>query len=514
MIVERRKSVTEEKRIVTGLVVSTKFIEQVHSSLELDYFTNSYLKTIASWCLSFFEEHKKAPYKHIQDIYESEIPHNSDADNELIEKVLSTLSEQYDEDALNVDYLKGVTNSYIRERELEILVNNISVLKESGDISEAEEMIKNFRKVNIEVSMDHIINPGDLEQKKALYREMEEEEQKFFQLPGDLGKYLGNHKKGDVVAYFAPAKIGKSFVLVNNFKAGIMKRKKTLMWSAEMIGTEVNARVDKAFMPMVDVSDGEGYYKFPTFDCLMNQMGDCSDRLSKVVILEDDEEIDDPNHVPCTKCMYSDPKRYRQAIYMDTIFREQQDLFTIQNKFYTKNNKPKEFVNLMNKYGRISAPPKYSLSYDWMMRDLDNLFERDGYIPEILILDYIDILEIDSHYDDYRLEDERWKLCAKIAGATDTLFITVTQSNKSGFNADHLTTEHQGGFYGKVRHVNLMVGLNQSESDKAKGIMRFGITEARSQRYIQNQTCTVLQDLVSGQAYLDAYCPYLKGSKQ
>jgi len=510
MIIERRKSVTEEKRIVTGLVVSTQFLQQVGNRIELDYFTNSYLKTIASWCLAFYEEHKKAPYKHIKDIFESEVHSINEADGELIGDLLNTLSEQYDVDALNVDYLKDTTNDYIRMRELEILVNNISVLKEKGDLSDAEDLIKDFKKVQITVGMDHIINPGDMEQKEALYRKMAEEEANFFQLPGDLGKYLGNFKRGDVVGYFAPAKAGKSWVLTNHYKNAILSKKKTIFWSAEMIGTEVNARADKAFFPMVDMLDGQGEYTFPVFDCIMNQTGDCDKRMSPVIVLEGTELISDPSHVVCTKCRNSYNGKFVPTVYQDTIFRNQLDIFTLQDKFYNKDRTSKNFVKQMGKYGRISAPPKYSLSYDWMMQDLDNLFARDNFIPDILLLDYIDILNVDSTHDDYRLEDERWKILAKLAGATNTLVVTVTQSNKAGFTAGHLTTEHQGGFYGKVRHVNLMVGLNQNEGQKEKGIMEFGITEARSMHYIPGQTCTVLQDLKSGQSYLDSYCKYVR----
>ena len=122
------------------------------------------------------------------------------------------------------------------------------------------------------------------------------EEAEFFQLPGDLGRYLGNHKRGDVVGYFAPAKVGKSFVLVNNYKTGILNKKKTIFWSAEMIGTEINARADKAFVPMVDEADGEGDYQFPVFDCILNQTGDCAERNSPVIILEGDELLLDPSH--------------------------------------------------------------------------------------------------------------------------------------------------------------------------------------------------------------------------
>ncbi len=51
----------------------------------------------------------------------------------------------------------------------------------------------------------------------------------------------------------------------------------------------------------------------------------------------------------------------------------------------------------------------------------------------------------------------------------------------------------------------MMVGLNQKPDEKEKGILNFGISEARFKKYIPGKVCAVLQDIESGQAYLDSY---------
>lgn len=495
-ITSRSVSVTEEKRICTGLIISTEFTSKISHVFSLDYFTNSYLKTVADWCITFYEEHQKAPYKHISDIFEAESHNISETNAELIGDLLKTLSAQYDEESINVQYLQDCTEDYFRKRELDITLNNIEVLKEQGDLAGAEEEIHKFSRISIGLDQDVIIDPGDSEQREELYRQRDEEEKHFFQLPGDLGRYLGNHKRGDVVGFYAPAKRGKSFTLIDIFKHAVIQKRKTTFFSIEMTKTEVLTRVDKSFLPMHDVE--EGMYTYPTFDCIKNQMGECSDRLSGVIVLDDEELIEDPAHIPCTKCMYRERDRFEQTVWLASIFREQNDIFTIRKKF-------KQFEGILSKYGKISVHPKYTLTYDKMMRDLDVMFSKYGHISDIILLDYIDIFGINSSHEDYRLEDERWKLLAKIAGSTNTLVVTVTQANKAGHEAGILDATHQGGFYGKNRHVNLMVGLNQTPQQKKQGIMKFGITEARSLQYIPGQTCTVLQDLATGQAYLDSY---------
>jgi intein/homing endonuclease len=884
-------STTEEKRIVLGLIVSTEFIQEIEPIFRLDYFKNSYLRTVAEWSHSFYEEYKKAPFIHIKDIFNSEKHQLPETDADLIEILLTDLDSKYSEGEINLKYWVEECTDYFRKRELEIVVNNISVLSSKGDLVSAENEIARFKKVSLDIGYKSIIKISDLNTQEELYRKRDQEEANFFNLPGDLGKYLGNQKRGDVVGYFGPAKRGKclpgdnliylsdgtiktlkevieqkiegvlskdannhfvsdtvtnwidcgikqeftvttksrrkiktskehhfftpygwkplhelkvgdnvalakkiapectssvpekelkmlayliadghlgtsisftkkdtvimddfldclsyfgntyrieknliqvelhvgkvrdlvrdvglfdtrsgnkfipdyimqsndtslriflktlftcdgsiwvdrgivlvdystkssllaeqvlyclsrfgvfgklftakingqtyyeiaissnsgvkqfmdeigftfskqekalslcedlickrdyidviphkfvkelgdcltndpnssihpsdnetfreaykkgkhvsrytfgliapknhpvlnndliwdtitsikagklvpmydltvknnhnfiansfvvhnSWTLLNNFKYGILSKKKTLFFSIEMTDTEVLPRVNQSFFPMIDKDDGEQY--FPAFDCVHNQNGSCADRMSPTVVLEGGEAVPDPSHIPCTKCKGDGSFRYKVAVYQDKMFRYKNDIFEVR-----KNHK--KYKGMWEKYARISCHPKYSLTYDLMLSDIDALWKKEMWFPDILVIDYIDILQIPSKFDDYRLEDEKWKLLAKIAGQTNTLVITATQANKAGHVAGTLDSTHQGGFYGKNRHVNLMVGLNQTPQNKKDGIMEFGITEARSVDYIPGRLCTVLQDYKTGQAYLDSY---------
>ena len=440
MITEKRITVTEEKRICTGLIVSTEFNRLIKPVLQLDYFTNSYLKTIATWCVVFFEEHKTAPFKHIKDIYESEAHKLHESDSELIGELLGILSDQYDPEAINVDYLKDCALDYFRKRELEIIANNITILKEKGEYAKAEQELEEFSKVSLINPTRTIINLGDIDQITEIYKKREEKDKKFFRLPGDLGKYLGNHKRGDVVGYHAPQKRGKTWALTDNFKHGILSKRKTVFWSIEMTVPEVTTRAMKSFEPMVNE---EGLHSFPVFDCIKNQTGECRNRKSKVIVLDGPEFINDPAHQVCTKCMRH-PKykhNFKVTIYQDSIHRKQDDIFTVREKISSMEK-------IFDKYGRIIVHPKYTLTYEKMKQDIDDLYITSGFIPDIFIIDYIDIMGIDSRFDGYKEVDEKWKLLARIAGEYNVLVITATQANKEGLKAGVLDATHQGGFYG------------------------------------------------------------------
>ncbi len=502
MISSRTVSVTEEKRIITGLITSSKFTKDILQVFQLDYFVNSYLKTIASWCIAFYEEHERCPYVHINDIFESESHKLKESESELIGDLLKTLSDTYDPESINIEYLKDCTIDYFRKRELEIMVNNISVLKEKGEYDDAESEIDRFKKVTLDLDSGVLINLGNIEQVTEIYKQRDEEDKNFFQLPGDLGRYLGNFKRGDVIGYYAPAKRGKSFTLVDHFKHAVLQKRKTIFWSVEMTKTEITPRIMKAFQPMIEE---EGEYPYPVFDCKKNQTGECADRESGVIILDGDELIDDPTHIPCTKCKSRNYKHdYDVTVHTQSIFRKADDIFSVRELLEGKL-RDEGMASIFNKYARLSVHPKYTLTYDKMMRDIEVWDSKEGFIPDIFIIDYVDILDVGSKFDDYRAVDEAWKLMARMAGEFNALVITATQANKEGHKAAVLDSTHQAGFYGKNQHVNLMVGLNQTPGEKEAGIIKYGITEARSQSYIPGRTCTCLQDIKSGQVYLDSY---------
>lgn len=498
---ERDISVTEEKRIVTGLIVSTDFAKQIREYVHIDYFTNSYLGKLATWALNFYDDHEKAPYKHIKDIYDREAAKLKETESELISELLEGLSNLYDDQGqVNVDFYMQTAEEYFRKRELDIHINNISVLKDQDDLEGAEKEIDRFQRVQVSLDEKIYINLGDMEMRERLYRKRDEVQKQFFQFTGDLGKFLGNWKQEDVIGITAPAKKGKSFLLNDIFKHAVMSNIPTLKWGIEMTDTEELERFDKMFCP--SVSTESGMYKYPEFDCMKNQTGDCGDRNSGVIVREDEKSpiIEDPDHVICTKCRDTEPWRFIPTTYAKEVHRMQDDRHDIMDGI-------EKWKDTFTKFARLIVRPKYSLTYDMMMRDLDVLDSRYNFTPKIILLDYVDILKINSDHDDFRLIDEKWELLQKIAGQTKCMVCSPTQANKEGSEAITLKTTDQAGFYGKSRHVNMMLGINQTAAEKRMGIYRVNILDARSQRQNADDFVYVLQDLKAGQINLDSYWP-------
>lgn len=512
-------SSTEERRVVTGLIISTDFCIEVAPKIYLEYFSNTYLRKVADWCLHFYKEYKRAPEQHIADIFEDNRHKLSDIEAKLISSLLKSLSEQYDKESVNIEYLISSSINYFRKRELEIHKHNVTVLLEEGRIDEAEQEVHRFQTVTFDLDDSLYIDPGDMEQRKELYEKYEAKQKDFFKLPGDLGDFIGNIKQGDVVGILAPQKTGKSFLLNDFMKHLVLQKRKVVKFAIEMTEVEELVRLDKLFYPVVDrhrrntLSDADGNeipedeeveYPFPCFDCVNNQTGQCVDRVSKVIVRDygSPDWTYNPEHKPCTKCRYDEEtrERFKACSYLDTIKRKE-----LQGRRMVQElNK---FSDMFSKYIRIVVRPKYTLTYDLMMYDLDALYKKSGFIPQAILIDYIDIMLINSQFSDYRLEDEKWKLLQRLASETKCAVITPTQANKAGAEATTLKRTDQSGFYGKGRHVNLMLGINQTAAEKAAGMYRVNVLDGRSVQTNSEDFCFVLQDLKTGQMHLDSYWP-------
>jgi len=304
-------------------------------------------------------------------------------------------------------------------------------------------------------------------------------------LTGDLGDYLGDFNKSELICYSGLPKVGKNFVLLEHFKQAILQKKKVVFFSNKMTEDDILRRINKLFVPMVDE---EGFYHQPVFDCIDNQNGKCDNRASTVVVLDDGELSHCKRHEPCVKCK-GKSYDYKESVYHVPIFRESENIDTIRK--YIPD------LKILNTYGRVCVYPKYTLKYDDIFKELRAL-ANNNFFADIIIVDYADILQLDDKY--ISKPDFIWKALSDLAKLTNSLVITVTQANKKAFESYKQVSSE---FYPDNEYIDFMCGLFANNEEKQQGVLNFSITKSKNKIY--NKTCTVLQDLSAGQVVLDSY---------
>lgn len=499
----KRKKIdsTIESRILTGLIVSKEFIAEIYSAIDLGYFEHSYIQQVAKWVLEYYDKYHDAPAENMKDIYLERQVALKDGEHELVEALLTTISDSYSQSSgINVDYLAKQARKYFKKRELLLTANNLKYYLEKEDLDNAEETILTYNRISS--NFTEWINPFD---DAIVQRVFEKLDSSFFRFPGKLGTFLQDFERGWLVGISAPFKRGKTWFAQEFGIIGILSGLRVAFFSLEMTKQKMVERILKRLTGTL----GEGgEFLYPVFDCVLNQTGDCdSPRKASVVPLYIDENEtvakydDNPDYIPCTFCRLKEKfkDRFQAAAWWAKINRRPFDLKTVGGDVDTLR---KYYSNLF----RVRIYPRYSANVGDLKTDLLQLEVSENFIPDIIIVDYADILKPEGDSDDYGVnkEDRTWIALSQLAGEKNCLTIAPTQVSKEALDAYRVGQKHTARWVGKLGHVDAMMTLNQTDDEKKQGIMRVGWMLHRHIDFNENDTVTILQDVKAGQIHLDS----------
>jgi hypothetical protein len=153
------------------------------------------------------------------------------------------------------------------------------------------------------------------------------------------------------------------------------------------------------------------------------------------------------------------------------------------------------FGSLYGKYLRIKEYPAYSATLDDIERDLDILERIDGFNFEVVGIDYADILADGAGKNERERLDSIWKKLKRLAASRDVLVITASQTNRSAITKTSISQIDTAEDIRKIAHVDAMIGLNQTPTEKENGIMRLNVIAHRHHVFHKNKQVIVEQDL-------------------
>ena len=139
-----------ERRIISALIHSTEFCQNIKPFWNISLIETSAAKRIASWCWSYFEKYGEAPKKEIETIFFS---HASSLPKEVAEEIENDfLPDFLQEDTnLNITYLTQETEKYFSQQRLKNLSGSIQSLIKTGDVREAEKAVIEFKPLSTSV---------------------------------------------------------------------------------------------------------------------------------------------------------------------------------------------------------------------------------------------------------------------------------------------------------------------------------------------------------------------------
>jgi len=501
-----------ERLICTGLIISSRVCTELSEISEIEnLMVSDFTSWIASTCIEHYREHKSSIGIHIKDALH--LAKRSQSINEytasLVEEFLQSISSEYERsDKFNEKYvLEKIAFPYFKARAIKNKIQEADALLKSGHIEEAQEAIE--KNCKVERHIEEFINPFN--NQEVLKRAFERQDNPLFTLPGPAGDLINVQlHRGNFFTFRGPAKRTKSFTLLELAKAASKSR-----CNVAFIGAGDMTEEEYALRLATNLSGRSNLEKdckerwSPCLDCVKNQNNSCAkpERLSRVGLSEEtlNEKMPDPENAPrgyrpCSVC--KDDHDFCGSSWWEKKSQVEPLTWTEALRYgnrFTRRIKGRDF--------KLKSFPSKAITPNKLESFLERWRDEQNWIPDVIIIDYMDEFGSDSRDDAYRhREADKWSRIRAIAMKWDCLVISADQSDSSGYTAETIGMKNFNEDRRRNDITTGCIGLNQTESEKARGIMRWSWAFLRGgASYTPAHQVYVIQDLACGKPLVGSW---------
>ena len=446
-----------ERQIITGMIVSDEFLQGVVPIYQQDCLRIPFAKTIARWCLEYFNQYQIAPGKHIEDIFKDQKNNIPDPDEaEMLETFLSDISKEYvNGEVFNAGYILDKTEKHFRELSLKNLTKEIQKTLIGGRIEEAEALVKGYTRITRIQTKG--VNP--ITDPKIIMAALDDNSgDKLFALPGILGKTIGVFERGQLFSFVGASGTGKTWWLMLTALRALFAGLNVVFISMEMSEKQMTRRIQH-WINGQPTKKWAGELSIPTF----KNLSDTEIYYKKVT----KEELTISQAINKSKALK------RSALIRGNAFK----LVTYPSRSITMND--------INAY-------------------LHNLEYYEGFIPDVIVTDYADKIKPDDTRQQYRHQiAEIWEAHKALAQKKNCLTVSASQSNTARTGKD-IGQGDWSEAIAKLQLLDVGMAINMSADDKRKGIMRALMVKQRDDDFDLMQEIMVLHQLKIGRPYLDS----------
>lgn len=445
MKISKRDS-SDERRVLTGLIVDRIVLANVAEKWNGKLFANRWSNLIAKWCVEFHHRYDKPPGKSIEGIFESWAGgQDDDKAVQLVEKFLTRLSGDYEHLATesNSDYLVDRAAEYFNRVKLDGLAEALQGDISSNDVQRAVKRVQEFDR--IEMGQGCAIDV--LQDRQSIKDAFERKSDVLIKYPGALGNFFGTSLERDgFIAFMGPEKRGKTFWLMDIAWRSILQRRRT------------------AFFAVGDMSQDQMLRRFAIRAC-RRPMEAATVKIP--ISMNRDPDFD------MAEVLF-DEKTYDKNLSWKMAWRRFEAL---TKKFKTDES-----------YLKMAVYPNSSINVAGIKSVLTG-WERRGWIPDVVVIDYADILAppAGSGTESREQTNATWKQLRSLSQSLHCLVVTATQTDAQSYQAETIRRGHFSEDKRKLAHITGMIGLNQTEPENELGLMRLNWVALRDGRYSESK---------------------------
>lgn len=386
------------------------------------FFTNRTNKTLAKTALDYISKYNTSPGMQLEALLENELRRGEEGI--LLRKTIEDLQKL----VLDLDpkFIYAELDAFLESQTLTLHLTQALELLQEGDLEKAKETMY---KQSLQVAQG---TPGiwltDPRQSLAFMDKQEEGD--FFSSGIDYLDYRGVRPKlKTFMIMLASTGCGKSWYLVDVGKGGILFRHKVLHITLELSEDETAKRY------------------------IQSMFGLTSDQaeLIKTTLFHRD---------PVTGTVQFETKEFMR----NSVLSERK---AIQNSLLWSRGELliKEF-------------PTGTLSTEHLMLYLDSLKRERGFVPDLIILDYADLMKLDAQ--SLRIDTGRlYKELRGISGLGYAL-VSASQGNRESANAKVVTSTNVAEDWSKIGTVDIVLTYSQTTEEHRLGLARIYTAKART----------------------------------
>lgn len=450
--------------VLVGMVTSDQVVTRLAPKWPKGgLFASRWENLLGLWCVNYFRKYNKAPGKAIEGMFARWAQEHA-GDKEtvgLVEDFLSGLAGEYAARAkqVNPEFVIDQAGQHFNEVLLTRLRDEIDGDISVGKPDDALKRMANFRK--LEIGLGSYV---DVFQDTAALSEAVEagaNAESLVKYPGALGEFYGAAlARENFVAILAPMKRGKTWQTVDLAHRAVMQRRRVAYFQVGDLTR--NQQLARIAIRTLGRPLRAKKYRYP-------------------VAVEKDRPVWEEREVTDTIAGAEAARRMQ--------------------KWYAEKVKSTE------SYLRLSVHANSALSMEGMAGILDD-WDRDGWTPDIVVIDYADILAAPQGYSESRDGvNHNWKAMRRLSQERHCLVVTATQANAKSFNEKDLDMGHFSEDNRKFAHVTGMLGLNQTAAEKKDGLMRYNWLVLREEEFHIRDFVKVVPCLAIGNPCVRSFVP-------
>jgi replicative DNA helicase len=436
-----------QENILTLLCFDSEFCKLVRSIVSPNLFESAVYRDIASHAIDFVDQFGEPIAEHLPDSLEAVLKGDDKRKAQSYQRLMDNLFLA--KDSVNQKYTISKIHDFVRQQNLKGAVVRAVEAIEGGDLDLAEvELNKGLR------SQVNVFELGtNLAEAKNALSFMDDLDAGIRTGIVELDKRDIMPRAGEMLLLVAPMKKGKSWGLIHFGKWAILQRKTVAHVTLEMSEKRVSQRYIQSFF---SITKREAKIKTPIFKV---------DELGRLTDIEY-EELSRPS--------LSDPNIRK----------------SLTTKIRKEFNKRSPLI--------IKQFPTSSLTINELDAWLDGLERFHKIVPDMLIVDYPDLMKLDSA--NLRIDTgSLYKQLRGIANKRNLAVVTASQGNRESMKAKMVTDSMIAEDVSKIATADIVITYSQTEQEKALGLARLFVSNARndedkfvvliSQAYAAGQFC-------------------------